>query len=162
MEVTSSTGLLKEWQELKSGDDKTVSEELDLAQWQYRSVVLRHEKIKFHLEEGFEIFSDMVMALIKTGVMNRLFAGHNNFEFFSPFDRDSMSPRSQHIKKNKEKPIKCGKRVDAFGDVKWDFAFARDEDDSSSSSSGSMNSDSDRSDSSGKFSFSGADPGFIG
>lgn len=66
-----------------------------------------------------------------------------------------MSPRSSHLKKNREKPIKCGKRVDSFGEVVWDFAYGRDEDDESSSED-----DSSSSENSDMFAF--GDPGFIG
>lgn len=65
-----------------------------------------------------------------------------------------MSPRSSHLKKNRERPIKCGKRVDAFGEVQWDFAYGRDEDDESSSENESSNSDNND--------LFGGDPGFIG
>ena len=60
----------------------------------------------------------MVTRLIKSGVMNRLFG---QFDFFSVLDRDQLSPRSSHLKKNREKPAKCSKRVDMFGEIKWDF-----------------------------------------
>ena len=41
-------------------------------------------------------------------------------------------------------PPKCGKRTDIFGDVKWDFEYARDQDDESSEE----NNSSDNSDNS--------------
>ena len=79
-----------------------------------------------YLKLSFEMFAEMVGTLIKTGVMNRLFS---QFDFFSVQDRDCLSPRSAHLRKNRQKPARCGKRVDMFGDVKWDFEYARDEDD---------------------------------
>ena len=86
------------------------------------------------------MYAELVGNLIKTGVMQRLF---NQFDFFSVSDRDQLSPRSAHLRKNREKPPKCGKRVDIFGDVKWDFEYARDQDDDSSEKD---SSDSDESD----------------
>ena len=77
----------------------------------------------------------MIDRLIKSGVMNRLFS---QFDFFSEQDRDSLSPRSRHLRKARAKPAKCGKRVDSFGDIRWDFEYARDQlSDSSESSSSS-------------------------
>ena len=100
----------------------------------------------------------MVSRLIKSGVMNRLF-GH--FDFFSTLDRDRLSPRSSYIRKKREKPPKCGKRVDAFGEVVWDLAYGLDADaDSSSSASDSSEGDCHDSASSDYFSFS--DLGFVG
>ena len=100
----------------------------------------------------------MVGSLIKSGVMNRLFS---QFDFFSVQDRDCLSPRSAHLRKNRQKPAKCGKRTDIFGDVKWDFEYARDEDDDSSSEGDSSDFSADSNDSyGGRGANSGG--GFIG
>ncbi len=46
------------------------------------------------------------------------------------------------MRKLKEKPEKCGKKVDCFGEVQFDFDFAGDEEsDSEASSSSCLNSD---------------------
>ena len=53
-----------------------------------------------------------------------------------------MSPRSSHLRKRRMWPAKCGRKVDGFGDVKYDFEYARDHDsDSSASSSSNLDSD---------------------
>lgn len=57
--------------------------------------------------------------------MTRLF---QDFDFFSTLDRDQSSLRARDLKKRKNKPVQCNKRVDAFGDVSYDFQYGRNSD----------------------------------
>ena len=57
--------------------------------------------------------------------MTRLFS---DYDFFSAFDRDMLSPRAQEIKRRRSRPVKCGSRADLFGDVSYDFQYGKDSD----------------------------------
>lgn len=114
-------------QKVKKHPDK---ESRDYELWQFHWTRLKKRKIVHYIQHGFDTFAEMAGKLIKSGVMNRLFS---QFDFCSVQDRDQLSPRSAHLRKNRKMPPKCGKTTDIFGDVKWDFAYARDQDDDSSS-----------------------------
>ena len=98
-------------------------EKLSNTLWSYHRVRRTKRKFSHFVREAFNKFSEMVDRLIKSGVLNRLFG---QFDFFSEQDRDSHSPRSAHLRKLRHRPAKCGQRIDDFGEVKWDFEFARD------------------------------------
>ena len=81
-------------QNMSDQDSETVNYEL----WQYHWTKLKKRKIVHYIKLGFEMYAEMVGTLIKTGVMNRLFS---QFDFFSVQDRDCLSPRSAHLRKNR-------------------------------------------------------------
>lgn len=70
--MIDETEYLQEYDSLKVKQG-SIKEELDYSLWQYQNTALRKRKIQKHLEEGFDLFSEMVTRLIKSGVMNRLF-----------------------------------------------------------------------------------------
>ena len=125
-------------------------EKLSNTLWSYHRVRRTKRKFSHFVREAFNKFSEMVDRLIKSGVLNRLFG---QYDFFSEQDRDSHSPRSAHLRKLRHRPAKCGQRIDDFGEVKWDFEFARDQNEDSSaseSSSSAYDSDSDANNKSGE------------
>lgn len=70
--MIDETEYLREYDSLRT-KPSPIKEELDYSLWQYQNFALRKRKIQKHLEEGFDLFSEMVTRLIKSGVMNRLF-----------------------------------------------------------------------------------------
>ena len=110
--------------------DPLFDSEANYYLWSYHHALLKKRKISHYVKEAFAQFSKMVGRIIKSGVMNRLFS---QFDFFSMEDRDPLSPRSAHLRKKREMPVKCRKRKDQFGDVKWDFSYLDNDSDSEDS-----------------------------
>ena len=101
-------------------DSENLEIEVNELTWSVHHATLKKRKVSHFLKEAFRLYTNMVDKILKSGVMNRLF---RQFDFFSVSDRDSMSPRSSNLKKTRDKPVRCGKKVDMFGDVTWDYGY---------------------------------------
>jgi len=77
-------------------------------------MVRRREKFLQYLEWASATFHTTCSKLIRTGVCDRLF---RQFDFFSIYDKDELSPRARQIMRRKKTLKTAMKQLDEFGDL---------------------------------------------
>jgi len=88
-------------------------------------MVRRREKFMQYLEWASATFHTTCSKLIRTGICDRLF---RQFDFFSIYDKDELSPRARQIMHRNKSSKTATKHLDEFGD----FTFKMYQDMSSS------------------------------
>jgi len=77
-------------------------------------MVRRREKFLQYLEWASATFHTTCSKLIRTGICDRLF---RQFDFFSIYDKDELSPRARQIMRRKKTLKTAMKQLDEFGDL---------------------------------------------
>jgi hypothetical protein len=76
-------------------------------------MVRRREKFMQYLEWASATFHTTCSKLIRTGICDRLF---RQFDFFSVYDKDELSPRARQIMHRNKSSKTATKQLDEFGE----------------------------------------------